>query len=110
MARKEFSDKTKELAFKRANGCCEICGFPFAGERPDYDHILSCEEGGDNSVDNCAVIHSRCHKQKTKDHSRRRAKTKRVRRKTRGIRKPSRFPGAKNSRWKKKINGEVVER
>ena len=38
------------------------------------------------------------------------AKVSRVRKKHLGIRKPSTFACSRNSKWKRKINGEVVAR
>jgi hypothetical protein len=67
--------------------------------------------GGDTSLTNCAVLCLPCHGVKTqKIDVPMIAKAKRVADKHLGIRKPSRFPGSRDSRWKKKMNGEVVPR
>lgn len=115
--RLEFSKKTMHDAFERSEGLCE--GILPSGERccaevahkKHFDHIIPAALGGDNSLTNCAVLCLPCHGAKTqKIDVPMIAKAKRVFDKHRGIRKPSRFPGSRNSRWKKKINGEVVAR
>jgi len=65
--RDEFSNKTKDEAATRANGCCEICAIPFVGARPVYDHILPAEYGGRATLSNCQVLCTGCHKAKTRD-------------------------------------------
>ena len=61
--------------------------------------------------ENCSVSCKPCHAEKTgKQDIPAIAKTKRIRDRERGIRRPSRFPGARTSRWKKKMDGSVIQR
>lgn len=115
--RHEFSKKTMGEAYERSEGLCEgilasgeRCCFP-VDRRKHFDHIIPDALGGDNSLINCAVLCLPCHGKKTqKIDAPMIAKAKRNYNKHRGIRKPSRFPGSRDSRWKKKISGEVVQR
>lgn len=67
--RQEFSVKTRQQAWKRAEGICECgCGRAFGKhpkERPHYDHELPAKLGGDNSLENCRVVRIDCHEAKT---------------------------------------------
>jgi 5-methylcytosine-specific restriction endonuclease McrA len=115
--RTEFSKKTMREAYERSEGLCE--GILASGERccaevthkKHFDHVIPDALGGDTSLTNCAVLCLPCHGVKTqKIDVPMIAKAKRVADKHLGIRKPSRFPGSRDSRWKKKMNGEVVPR
>ena len=115
--RLEFSKQTMRDAFERSEGLCE--GILPSGERccaevahkKHFDHIIPAALGGDNSLTNCAVLCLPCHGKKTqKIDVPMIAKAKRVADKHLGIRKRSRFPGSRDSRFKKKINGSVVLR
>lgn len=112
MTRREFTRTTKLAAFERAGGCCEQCGRKIVAERPEYDHRIPCEMGGDNSLDNCQVLCPWCHAEKThKEDAPARAKSRRVRARHVGARTPkATLPGGKGSKLKRKVNGEVVER
>lgn len=76
--RSEFDKKTRELAWDRANGRCEICTQPFNGRRPEYHHLIECAHGGDNSLGNCRVLCSKCHAEITHNRAPVIAKTKRI--------------------------------
>ncbi len=111
--RSEFSEKTKLLAFKRSGGCCECgCGTPLSPGKIDYeyDHRIAAGLGGDNSLDNCVVLLRGHHREKTKYDIVQIAQAKRRERRHAGIRKQSKWPCGKNSKWKRKVSGEVVER
>jgi 5-methylcytosine-specific restriction endonuclease McrA len=91
--RLEFSHATKEAAFSRANGFCEHCKLPLNGERPEYHHITEAWLGGDNSLENCLVVHKRCHKLLTKDVSHKRvAKVKRIKKKKANVKRKYQWP------------------
>jgi 5-methylcytosine-specific restriction endonuclease McrA len=106
--RKEFTAKTKAQAAERANGLCEGCGRILRTGDFHYDHTLPCNLGGEPTLDNCAVLCRSCHVLKTSSEDVPRiAKAKRNYRKSRGIKKPSKFPGARNSKFKKKLDGTV---
>ena len=108
--RREFPKPVKREALRRAAGNCEECG-ALHGVKFHFDHAIADGLGGEPTLENCAVLCHVCHNDKTRNHDVPRiAKMKRVRDLHQGIRKTSRFPGSKSSRFKKKINGEVVLR
>ncbi len=81
MKRDEFSPKTKDQAAQRANGVCEYCHLPFAGERPEFHHILEATYGGKATLANCLVVHKKpCHAILTAEAAGPRAKADRQRR------------------------------
>lgn len=82
--RREFSAKTKLAAWERCNGNCEGCHARIIG-RAEYDHILPDAMGGEPTLENCAVLCSKCHRIKTSTGDVPRiAKTKRTKRKAIG--------------------------
>lgn len=109
--RLEFSRKTKAKRFAFCNGRCENCSAYLVPGKFQYDHDKEAADGGDNSFENCRVLCDNCHKPKTKQFVVRIRKADRQRDKNSGaFRRVSRFPCSRDSRWKKKINGQVVER
>ena len=110
--RQEFSRSVKLAAWERAGGCCESCRRKiFPGDGPEYDHIITCEQGGDNSLKNCQVLCIWCHKPKTREDLKTTAKSRSIRAQhvnAKTIKRP--MQGSRGSKWKKKLNGEVVER
>lgn len=91
--RREFPAKVKEAAFERSEGNCEHCGLPFAGERPEYHHVLECGFGGEPTLDNCLAVHKRCHRRITSTQSVPLiAKADRVKRKAAGIKRKHKWP------------------
>lgn len=109
MTRTEFSRRTKVDAFTRADGRCECCGARLSVGKFEYDHIVSCSLGGDNSLDNCRVICRPCHKIKTRDDIRKTRKADRVKAAHIGAkkRKGKPMPGTKASRIRKRMDGSV---
>lgn len=63
--RLEFSKRTKDQALARANGACEMCGARLSVGKFEFDHDVECEDGGDNSLVNCRVLCTACHREKT---------------------------------------------
>jgi 5-methylcytosine-specific restriction endonuclease McrA len=109
--RTEFSARVKAAAALRANGNCEECTRKLRTGDFHYDHVIPDALGGDASLQNCAVLCRSCHGNKTRTSDIPAiAKSNRNFRKARGIRKPSQFSCARGSKWKKKLNGEVVAR
>lgn len=108
----EFNSRTKRDALKRADGRCENpkCGAFLSLNKYHYDHRIAAKMGGDASLENCQVLCFACHGVKTKDDVGKIAQAKRRSDRHNGIRKPSRFQGSRDSRWKKKVSGEVVPR
>lgn len=109
--RREFPKQVKRQAFDRAEGKCELCGVRLTFGKYAYDHIIPDGLGGEPVLDNCQVACNVCHGEKTgKQDIPRIAKTKRISDREKGIKKPSRFPGAKNSKFKIKVGGGAVLR
>lgn len=138
--RKEFSKGTMAAAFLAAGGKCEKCDCKLDPSNTEYDHVLPCGLGGDNSLSNCQCLCVDCHKDKTKSDVKQIAKTKRQYNKDNGIKTrrkasiPSRpfpksnsslskgkgkskhkwssspMPGSKASGWKKNMDGTVSRR
>lgn len=112
MSRREFTNKIKLAAFQRCGGRCEVpwCNLKLAPGKFIYDHRIPDQLGGEPTLENCEVICRDCDKAKTKKDAGDIAKAKRRERKHLGIRKRSTFPGSRDSKFKRKINGEVVLR
>lgn len=95
MTRLEFPTAVKRDADKRANGICKChripgwkgCGQPLGRGNRFYEHIIQCGAGGDNSLENSAMLTHTCWKKKTATQDLPIvAKVKRVRDRDRGIR------------------------
>lgn len=111
MSRQEFKPKIMAQAALRANGRCEGCTRRLMPGDFHYDHVIPDALGGLPTLENCQVLCRSCHSVKTaKEDVPRIAKAKRNYRKSNGIRKPSRFPAARTSIWKKRMDGSVVRR
>lgn len=109
--RREFPARIKAQAALRANGHCESCTRRLLTSDFNYDHDTPDGLGGEPTLANCKVLCRSCHKLKTTTEDVPRiAKAKRNYRKARGIRKSSKFACSRDSKWKRKISGEVVGR
>lgn len=120
MPRREFTKQTKRQAISRSGMKCEAVGAWYGlepGQRcnadlafgAEFDHIDLDANSKDNSLENCAAICIPCHRVKTATHDIPvAAKTLRQQDKNLGIRKPK--SGLSNSRFKKKIDGTVIDR
>lgn len=68
--RKEFPKKVKLQAWERCGGYCETlegrpgCGMKILGI-PEYDHWNPAGTDGPPTLENCAVLCSKCHDKKT---------------------------------------------
>jgi len=103
--------RVKIRVFERSGGVCEICTRLIFGKlRPAYDHEIALINGGQNRESNLQLLCVPCHAEKTKADVAEKSYVYRKRVKHLGIRKPSRFPGSRDSRWKKKIDGTVIAR
>jgi 5-methylcytosine-specific restriction endonuclease McrA len=109
--RREFPAKVKLAAWKRCEGNCEQCGQKILG-RGQYDHDKPDGLGGEPTLENCRVLCSPCHRDKTHEIDRPiMAKADAQMKAAAGIkttRNP--IPGSKASGWKRKLNGEVERR
>lgn len=111
-ARKKLSAKQKLKMFLDAGGICCVCGHKIDGVREAWDeHVDPLSRTGTNAPSNRKPAHERCARIKTAKEATERAKIQRVAEHHLGAKKSRRpMPGSKLSRWKKKMNGEVVER
>ena len=88
---------------------CYLCGLPIypAREGWEAEHPSPHANGGTEIL----PVHAACHKPKTAEDISKIAKGKRVSNRHFGIAPKGRsFATNRNGRWKKKLNGEVVER
>jgi 5-methylcytosine-specific restriction protein A len=109
--RKEFSDRTRALAFQRSNGRCAECCMRLQPGRIAFDHINPDGLTGLPTVDNCNVLCTACHREKTGGDVGRIAKAKRQHARDIGAHKSRNpLPGGKLSKWKRKLDGTVVLR
>lgn len=103
--------RVKIRIFDRHGGNCCACTLPIRGKlRPAYDHIQALINGGEHRESNLQLLCVPCHAVKTKADVAEKSVTARKRTKHLGIKKPSRFPGSRDSKFKKKIDGSVVLR
>ena len=114
----------KREALARSGRRCEatgpIYGLPDGqrceanlGYGVEFDHVILWANSRDSSLDNCLAVCPRCHRFKTSTHDTpKAAKTVRQRDKIGYGIKNDRQPmaGSKKSRWKRKMDGTVVER
>ena len=111
--RKEFTRTTKLSAWERDKGRCVRCSKKLGpGDAIEYDHRIRCEAKPDNSLANCDTLCGPCHSYKTRqEDAPAAAKSRSVRAAYAGARKPKQImPGSKASKWKKRLDGTVVER
>ena len=109
--RREFSARTREQAWERANGFCEgivdgkRCNAPLhlPGASFHYDHIDPDWFSKNRELENCQLLCVPCHKAKTGVDKKNISKSKRViRKRIKAIKKKRGFAG-----WRK-FNGEQV--
>lgn len=99
--------------YDTAGGLCCICDLPIHASRGDkfiIEHVVPLWLGGADDETNMAPAHQDCAVKKTTAEASVKAKGDRVRARHLGIKKPSRFPGSRDSQWRKKVSGEVVRR
>jgi 5-methylcytosine-specific restriction protein A len=104
-------ERVQDRICRKADDRCRQCQRPIAGKlRAEMDHIVPLILGGLHRESNLQLLCNECHSAKSKLDVRLKAKVARVHKKHLGIRKPSRFPGSRDSRWKKRMDGSVVRR
>lgn len=98
--------------FERDKGICQCsCGILIRpGDDWQTDHTIAIANGGANAETNLRTLLTAHHKIKSRADVALKARTYRKRAKHLGIRKPSRFPGSRDSGWKKRMDGTVVRR
>jgi len=76
----------------------------------DVDHMVALCNGGEHRESNLAPALREKHREKTAADVAEKSIVARKRAKHLGIKKPSRFPGSRDSGWKKRMDGSVVRR
>ena len=104
--------RVKLRVFERAGGICHISGRKItAADQWECDHITALCNGGEHRESNLAPALRDKHRAKTAEDVAVKSKTARVRAKHLGIKRSARpMPGSRASKWKKKLNGQVVLR
>jgi 5-methylcytosine-specific restriction endonuclease McrA len=111
--RKSLTRNQRAELFLEHGGRCYLCGVAInagRGEAWEVEHVEAREIGGRDDWANLRPAHVKCHKGKTKEDSKIIAKCNRIRNRYLGIKKPSRFPGNRNSPFKIKVGGGVERR
>jgi 5-methylcytosine-specific restriction enzyme A len=113
MPRTEFSRKVRSAAYERANGHCEKCTAELRPGKYHYDHDLPDALGGEPTLENCRVLCTNCHGEKTaKVDVPTIAKSNRVRDRHRGAKKRQTrgFATNRDGPFKAKIGGGIQRR
>jgi 5-methylcytosine-specific restriction endonuclease McrA len=111
LARKSLSTMTRLRVFEKEGGLCHLCGFKIqTGQKWEVEHRIPLALGGADDESNWSPAHVDCHKEKTREDVASIAKAKRQKAKHIGIKARSSFPCSRDSKWKRKMNGEVVLR
>ncbi len=108
MSRTEFSAKVRKAAWKRCGGRCEEpgCGIKLQVGKFQFDHRIPDGLGGEPTLENCAVLCSAHHHQKTVEIDRPiMQKADNIKAKHLNLK-----PKRPWSQFRKKMNGEVVRR
>jgi 5-methylcytosine-specific restriction protein A len=113
MTARRMSTKRRAAIFAAHGGTCHLCGGKIDGSREawEVEHVIALAISEDDSDDNLAPAHVKCHRAKTRADAKAIAKTKRVKAKHEGTyRQPRRkIPGSKGTGFKKRVDG-IVER
>jgi len=114
VVRKKISQMERARIFLRNKGICHICGGKIrpAIEAWDVSHEIPIAAGGEDTDENRRAAHRKCHRKRTSyTDAPRIAKTKRQMMKNIGIKRTKKpMPFSKGSKFKKKLNGEIVLR
>ena len=65
MTRTEFSADIRRAAWTRCKGRCEKCTAKLFVGKFQYDHIRPDGLGGEATLENCQVLCTNCHREKT---------------------------------------------
>ena len=101
--------RVKLRVFEHYNGVCYLSKRKIKpGEAWDMDHIIAICNGGQNRENNLAPALTKSHRTKTATDLAEKAKIDKIRKRHLGITKPK--SNLSNSKFKKLINGTVVNR
>jgi len=97
--------------FERHHGVCHISGRKILpSDLWDLEHVKALSLGGENRESNLAPAIREVHKTKTAQDVRLKAKLDRIKKRHLGIKPKSKFACSRDSRFKKKLDGRVVQR
>jgi 5-methylcytosine-specific restriction endonuclease McrA len=105
--------RVRARVFLAHDGRCHRTGRKIApGEAWDLDHVIALCNGGEHREGNLApILSGKPHKKKTAEDVAIKSKTAGIRNKHLGLAKPRHpMPGSRQSKWKRKMTGEVVLR
>lgn len=112
MIRRHISTTERTRIWERFNRTCQMCFQPTDIGGVDFDHHIPLAISGDDTEDNLRPLCRPCHRLKTKGDASDIARARQREASSRGLKAPSRnpLPCSRNSRFKKKMNGQVVLR
>jgi 5-methylcytosine-specific restriction enzyme A len=109
--RKPLTAKQKLKLFVEHQGICCVCGLKIDGVKEAWDeHVNPLWRGGTNEWKNRAVAHVKCARAKTSEESPERSKGERVSEFHFGAKTRGTWGTGRNTKWKRKMNGETVRR
>ena len=104
-------DRVKDRVFAKYQGRCPKCTRELRKGHWQCDHIIPLILGGRHEAGNLQPLCTTpCHSAKSALDLKLKAKVARVRKKHLGLKKQSRFPGSRDSKFKKRIDGTMVLR
>ena len=113
MKRRQRTGKER-LAILEAHGrVCYLSGAPIdpVRDRWELEHVIPLAGGGTDDDDNLRPVLAKAHLEKTKVDLERIAKGKRIALKHNGAKRSAHpMPGSRASKWRRKMNGEIVPR
>jgi 5-methylcytosine-specific restriction protein A len=112
MKRRRRTGLQRTKIFDAHGGKCCLCKLPIDTPKQKWilEHLTPLWLGGADDETNLAPAHYDCAINKTREEAPVKAKSDRIRARHIGIRKKSKFACSRNSKFKKKITGEVVLR
>lgn len=104
--------RVRVRVFTKFDGVCQICTTKIVAKRWICDHKVALINGGENRENNLQPIHEACDKTKTAQDVSLKSKVYHKKAKHLGIklRKSKPFPGARNSKWKRRMDGTIMRR
>ena len=81
--------RVRQRIFDRETGICHWCRQPISKGGFECDHIIALINGGENRESNLGPVHPHCHKLKSAQDVKEKAKVQRTRQKHTGAKKPA---------------------
>ena len=111
MPNRRITPTKRAQVFRDNEGICYLCTRKIAhGEAWDVEHITPKALGGTDDAPNLKPAHKDCHKPKTANDVKSIRKADRAGKKHAGIKSPSKWQTGRSSRFKKRLDGTVVDR